>query len=539
MAAFAKGKVAQAAIMQLYRSLAAGGFPPLTFAILTMARSVGIEKKGSEKLRPVGIGSNLLLPLEKHLAKALPGMVEDLCQPEQYGGGMKCGGDALPLAVRFAMASQRGLVAGHFDAKNAFGTISRPAIMQVLHENESHLVPYVAQTFRSPGLSVVSGSDGKTAAMINQRGVVQGSALSPGLFCLGYQIAIGKIRLKHPSCQAVAIADDLFCIGRATEVVQAQRTLVAECKEIGLELQPAKTTFYANSERAKRAVEACLVEDEEKRAKITTDGLVVAGIPVGNRDFVLRCVEGRVADTAAKLAAIVQLPRHHAVEIFRSCIQPTWTHLWRSGTLEDLTDQGCLKHLDELERIFEAWVNEAPIDPPLHDADLRKPDGWILALRNHQRKAPREQGGAGLALVPHKLERTACFVGMLHDTLPGLMSREMFLNEGHSAIADQIKRLPVAGTDQPQEQGAEAARAAGTDNVGRAIRKANEAFAWFHDRIRRLTPVEGLPEGLPEMVAWPIPPDDLPEFLKVVWNPEALQRAKAQPGGVEALRSGF
>lgn len=41
-----------------------------------------------------------------------------------------------------------------------------------------------------------------------------------------------------------------------------------------------------------------------------------------------------------------------AVAIYRSCIQPMWEHLWRSGSLLGMQGGGKLKRLERLEVVF-------------------------------------------------------------------------------------------------------------------------------------------------------------------------------------------
>jgi len=66
-------------MIRLYQAIGSGWVPPLSFAFLTQGRSMGIEKKMSSVLRAIAMGSNILLPLDKHLSEHIGKIVKGNC----------------------------------------------------------------------------------------------------------------------------------------------------------------------------------------------------------------------------------------------------------------------------------------------------------------------------------------------------------------------------------------------------------------------------------------------------------------------------
>ena len=333
----------------LYKTLGSGWVPPLTLSFLTLGRSMGIEKKDKASLRAIGIGSNLFLPLEKFLSKKVLVLLKKLCQPEQFGGGLPCGADAIAFCVRVYLSLYPDRMVAHVDMKNAFGMIERAIILKRLREADSPTLPYVSSIFRSAGLSVIVGKDGKVEVMRNLQGVVQGSPLSPGLFCLVFDRALKAARQKHQHVVILAIADDAFLLGTQEDVVACMATLAEECMKDNLTLQPAKTEFYSPSEQVRTALQADIDEDRLE-GKVCPEGIVVAGIPVARtRQFTEQFVDARVKETAELVMRCMYMPPSVGMLMYRQCVQTKWAHLWRSGCLLGLEQGGKLQKLEQLE----------------------------------------------------------------------------------------------------------------------------------------------------------------------------------------------
>ena len=309
------------------------------------------------------------------------------------------------------------------DMKNAYGTVERESIMKVLREEKSVALPFVAAEFRSPGYSAIVGSDGEVDILKNRQGVVQGSPMSPPLFCLGFDRALKATRAAHPDVLILAIADDAFLLGTREKVAPCMATLRAEVEKDNLTLQPTKTEFYSPSEPTRVAIRED-IDAGRLQGTLNEAGIVVAGIPVSRtREFVEKHLGERLADVANGVVLCGLLKPSLAVYVFRTCIQPKWQHFCRSGILIGLEKGGTLQRVERLEEAFADLI-------ACFDTGLYRANDQLLRAEcvRHQRKAPLAQGGVGLALIPERLALVARFAGMVLDVVPGLTGLAMKYN---------------------------------------------------------------------------------------------------------------
>ena len=113
----------------------------------------------------------MLFPLEKQLTIEITRLVVRVCAPQQFGGGAKCGSDAIALAVRFVLDHDQNAVILHADCSNAFGTVDRAAILDALLKHDSSALRYLASQFLTAGLGTIVGTDGKMKLTVNCEGV--------------------------------------------------------------------------------------------------------------------------------------------------------------------------------------------------------------------------------------------------------------------------------------------------------------------------------------------------------------------------------
>ena len=502
--------------------------PPLAFAFLTQGRSMGIEKKGSLVLRAIAMGSNILLPLEKFLTIHLCALVKRKCLPEQFGGGLPCGADAIAFCTRIYLGMFPERMAAHADVKNAFGTIERSIILEELREEKSVALPYVSATFRSPGLSVIVGQDGEMETMQNRQGVVQGSPMSPALFCLGFNRALKETRRQHPDVLALAIADDVFLLGEPEQVIACLATLGEECEKDNLTLQPTKTEFYSPTAAVCDALQK-EIDENRLEGRVSREGIVVAGIPVSRtRGFTEEFVDARIKETAELVMRCILLPAPVAMLIYRQCIQTKWEHLWRSGCLLGLELGGKLQKLERLEQVFTDYISS--FESTIYEAsneELR--DAFCV----HQRKVPLAQGGVGLALIPSKLPRVARFAGMVCDVLPGLISlAQTYGLDFKDGLASLDEATPAAVAEKDPAYGMHSAP---------VLEVADWALRWTVDRMRRLVQADTEDPLLRQkyrVFTQPVRHADFPQFLKKVWDPERFATLLASPDGSRDMCKG-
>ena len=507
-------------LVELYRFLAAGWVPPTLLGFLSVDRRIGIAKKGDpDALRPISIRPNLLLPLEKMLSAGITRRVIDTCSPQQFGGGVKCGSDALVLAIRAHLDEDPDAVVAHVDCSNAFGNVDRAAILRSLADFHSPALHFVAGQFGTGSPGVVAGSDGEVQQTMNWQGVPQGSPLSPGLFCLAIDRALKEASRKSGQrADVLAIADDAFIVGRPDKVEKAFLHLQKQLSKVGLALNPSKTEFFSTSADSRGMIQAA-IDDPAKPlgGHVSQDGIVVAGIPITQQaKFIEDFVKGRIQTTAELVMCCLMLSRRTAARAYRGCIVPMWSHLFRSGVLLNLEDTGTILRLKALSRTFGDYLTGCA-SAQLHPTDSSVSE----AIREFGRRMPMAEGGMQIELVPSRLGHLAMFAGMILDVAPGLVSmakrHDMRVISEVERILGTLAQIPVGE------------RKIGLHNA-HWTQVGDWALRTVWDQLRKLIrTAKEIPREEDKAVCF-VPPlkySNFPEFMRCVWNPDSMADERA------------
>ena len=205
--------------------------------------------KGEGKARPI--------LLQEALLKLATGVVIQIHQRRiqhsvgdfQHGLGGAAGAPQVVWQVRAAMHHEPFATYVGIDCRNAFGMLSRQAVVAEADER----VPQIATLLRSmwKGASprmLIQQQDGSLADYPVVDGLAQGGCDSQPAFCLG----IGRaLRTFQQRCRAAGIrvrlwayVDDVVLQVQAEHTVEAINILDKTLEEIGLERRPDKCRWY-------------------------------------------------------------------------------------------------------------------------------------------------------------------------------------------------------------------------------------------------------------------------------------------------------
>lgn len=379
-----------------------GRVPPRTLALLLNDRRVALLKPDSERFRPVSLRPHLILPVEQHLSAGLNEKTRRVTAPQQMGVGHRTGVEDVYHTVLNALQNDDVAVV-RMDCANAYGNISRAAILRAVRQHHPAALPYVSAMFRHSGSGIAQGSDGIIAFIANMDGVPQGSSMSSALFCLALDIAIKATAAEHPGVIITAIADDIFIIGRVPDLKKAIDTMTGNLSELFLPVNDDKTTYFSRNADTQTAIQT-LIDQGQLQGSVKAEGIVIAGIPIANNHaFTAQALSNRIHDTAQLIARVVHLPPQLAYRVYRCCIQTKWDHIWRSGVIEGSSNQHIIDRLQRLQSIFTEYLTNMPEEAWYTDT--------LRAIRLRAIEAPPSQGGIGIALVPHRRVRIAGAVG--------------------------------------------------------------------------------------------------------------------------------
>jgi Reverse transcriptase (RNA-dependent DNA polymerase) len=371
-AATSSDQAAFDAVLRIVNAIVSGQLPHLP--ALTDSALLGLEKPGGHGLRPIAMGEVWLRLAGLCAMAACPGAGLALA-PLQLGVGIAGGSQCLAHAVRAGIAADPGCVTVQVDMRNAFNCVLRSAVLDAVMHQQPSLLPFAQWVYGAPGRLFVLGAEPGTPPIASARGVRQGDPCGPLFFGMALQGPLEATQRLHPDARLVAYADDIFLQGSPAAVVPALRALLDAVHVVGLDVVLPKCGAYSADQAAAAAVAASL------GIAHCTDGLIVAGTPIGSDAFVAAHAAARadhVCQLVDDLAALPVTAQAHFC-LLRSSLAARMTHLPRTVP----------------------WIHLAPsmrrVEDKIHDAAfaiMRRPR--VDSLATAQLALPLRFGGFGL-----------------------------------------------------------------------------------------------------------------------------------------------
>ena len=154
--------------------------------LLRRATLIGIPKKPSG-VRPIAMGESFVKVAARLLLLSDRGLTGIHAVGDSQFAFEKCGTEQIIHRVRQLLRRDASTHAVLVDCRNAFNTIRRKAIRDVLMSNP-HLVPLRAlfnAMYVEQSELIVRGAGLDCAVICGSEGVRQGDVLGPLLFCIG------------------------------------------------------------------------------------------------------------------------------------------------------------------------------------------------------------------------------------------------------------------------------------------------------------------------------------------------------------------
>ena len=296
----------------LFSRLISGTLPLETRQTLTASRLIALDK-GEGKVRPIAIGelfyrlsAKLALRLHKdQIAKAL--------EKHQYGVGKPGGMEIITHSISYILQENPDLTCLQLDFTNAFNSIERSVVLDVVRERLPALYPFVCWSYSCEALLYHEDH-----TLFSRNGVRQGDPLGPLLFSLGLQPVLESVGSRH-DCLIFAFLDDVYLVGNAEDLEEARCELVEQASIVSLQFNALKSNAFSPQDCSENPFPCSL----------TGEGMVVLGSPVGNREFCEDFLESALAEHKTVFDELEPMPSQEAYLLLRFCMVPKVIHLSR------------------------------------------------------------------------------------------------------------------------------------------------------------------------------------------------------------------
>jgi hypothetical protein len=376
------------------------------------------------------------------------------------------------------------------DITNAYGAISREAMLSALYQHEElrPLWNIAHWTLAAPALRAVRMDDGSMRYVAQTTGGPQGSLIMPALFAVALQPILEQ---ETRGLETAAILDDIATGGKAAMVFAAFDRLKARIKsELGAEINPSKCIAVLGY--ASDVTEEIRLGCETRGIKLQPDGAVYVGGFIGRnkeqqREHVLKVATRH--QTLFDALTAPGMPVQIAVILARSVCMPKLIHLIR-GMKPEVTEAGAA-HVDRQIRVAMAKL--------LNSTELVDDSSARGRMAYAQMTLPLRHGGLGLTSLVRILSLAyMSSIAQAAQDLPqyfhGMQARvqqirNSALSEAHAAkdtkrIADLNRHAPAAQSDYVPPGTAADTMAA----LGRCVEHAKiEAPGLFESNIAAAT----------------------------------------------------
>lgn len=293
--------------------LSTGWLTPLN-KVSKIERRIIEQAGGTPKVRPINAGTlfaktllaaTLKLPEAQQAAKRV--------YPYQLSLGARRGTERLVHTARAAHLD--GWIVGKNDVANGFNTVHRQSLIDAHH----HFFPQCTKLFNflygvdAPIL--LEKQDGEIETLWSRQGARQGCTAGTEAFCFAVDGPVRRVHHKYPEFVFKVLTDDIItlCPPPESDTEDAWREvfvryasmlkdLAAELATIGLAFNRSKSELLLP--RGARGLAHLCPELNPQ-----SEGIVVAGAPIGTDVFISDFVKTKLAEWKGKLPAILGVAR--------------------------------------------------------------------------------------------------------------------------------------------------------------------------------------------------------------------------------------
>ena len=295
-----------------------------------------LKKKGGGGIRPIAVGE-VLRRLVGRLLVNKPEIKEKTAElfekVGQLGVGVKGGAEIAVQLMRtwLEKKNRKGWGVLKIDFENAYNSLDRSAIEQVLREEFPELVSWFRYCY---GVPAVLSCQGKRLPFDSRTGIQQGDPLGPLFFACGILLLCRRTMTELKDTLALWYLDDGSMAGPGEELVKAWDLIQEESRKIGLRVNARKCEIWT----AEGTDVEWLKSFPEEVVRVPDQGFELLGAPIGSSSFCREFAEKRVRRVKEVIDRLPELddPQMELI-LLRSCIGfPKFGFTLRSAPPEDI-----------------------------------------------------------------------------------------------------------------------------------------------------------------------------------------------------------
>lgn len=408
-------KVCVDSLVVILSAIAHGDLCDDVRSILLRGRLVMLAKANGG-LRPITVPEPLLMLAEYICLMPCNNYLDSILQPTQLGVGAPSGVDTAAHLMQQVVDSgsrARSTAVLLIDITNAYGTISRRAMLEALykHPRLKPLWQIAYWSLGAPAVRYLRMDDGSTKFFWQQEGGAQGSVIMPALFAVALQPVLEEAT-RGLNITTVAILDDIAVGGDLADVITAYDSLKERIeRDLGSRVNASKTVLVTGYEGlpTDETVEMC----EARGIKIELKGAKYVGAFIGRDENARRhFVSDQAEKHTSMFAALLNphLPVQVAMTLLRFCAMPVMNHLLR--TMAPAYTRDGARAFDTMAIKTLAAILRRPELGQLFEKINTDPDADIEPVQLNaliQMLLPARLGGIGV--IPTERVAEAAFIG--------------------------------------------------------------------------------------------------------------------------------
>ena len=329
-------------------------------------------KNSPNKVRPIGVGEVLRRIIGRCVMKVVKDDVQKAVGNLQVCAGQQAGAEAAVHAIKEIYSDSECEAILIVDAKNAFNTLNRKAMLHNINIICPSVSTYVNNTYKDDPKLILSQGE----ILLSREGTTQGDPIAMAVYALGLSVLQREIDYEHTSVKHSAYADDVVGAGKLSDIRKWWNLVSTKGPSFGYHPCAGKSYLIVKPDKEEAAKELFRGTD----VVIKTDGEKHLGAVIGSAAFKERYAKEMVSEWVKEIQELSRIAKsepHAAFTNFIFSMRQKWNYAMR--TIPSLE-----KYLEPLEVSIREDFLPSLLSSPINDR-LRD----LLAL-------PARLGGMGI-----------------------------------------------------------------------------------------------------------------------------------------------